>query len=38
VVFDQWWLAAAPGAAIFLLSIAFNSIADGLRAGNSHAG
>jgi peptide/nickel transport system permease protein len=36
VVFDQWWLAAAPGAAIFLLSIAFNSIADGLREGSSH--
>jgi peptide/nickel transport system permease protein len=35
VVFDQWWLAAMPGAAIFLLSIAFNSIADGLREGNS---
>jgi peptide/nickel transport system permease protein len=31
VVFDQWWVAAIPGAAIFLLSLAFNSLADGLR-------
>jgi len=31
VVFDQWWLAAIPGAAIFTLAIAFNLLADGLR-------
>jgi peptide/nickel transport system permease protein len=31
VVFDQWWVAAFPGAAIFLVSLAFNSLADGLR-------
>jgi peptide/nickel transport system permease protein len=32
VIFDQWWVAASPGAAILLLSVAFNLIADGLRA------
>ena len=31
VVFDQWWVAAFPGAAIFLVSFAFNALADGLR-------
>jgi peptide/nickel transport system permease protein len=31
VVFDQWWVAAFPGAAIFLVSLAFNAVADGLR-------
>jgi peptide/nickel transport system permease protein len=31
VIFDQWWLAAAPGVAIFLTSLAFNLVADGLR-------
>lgn len=31
VVFDQWWVAAFPGAAIFAASLAFNLIADGLR-------
>jgi peptide/nickel transport system permease protein len=31
VVFDQWWVAAIPGAAIFLASLAFNSLADRLR-------
>ena len=31
VVFDQWWVAAFPGAAIFLTSLAFNSLADRLR-------
>jgi peptide/nickel transport system permease protein len=30
-VLDQWWVAAAPGAAIFLVSLAFNLIGDGLR-------
>ncbi len=30
-VLDQWWVAAAPGAAIFLISLAFNVLGDGLR-------
>jgi peptide/nickel transport system permease protein len=30
-VLDQWWVAAAPGAAIFLISLAFNLLGDGLR-------
>ena len=30
-VFDQWWVAAAPGAAILLGSLAFNLLGDGLR-------
>jgi len=35
VIFDQWWVAASPGAAILVLSLAFNLLADGLReAGN----
>ncbi|HTJ56583.1 MAG TPA: ABC transporter permease [Devosiaceae bacterium] len=31
VIFDQWWVAAAPGAAILIASLAFNLLADGLR-------
>lgn len=31
VIFDQWWIAAAPGCAIFLTSLSFNLLADGLR-------
>jgi peptide/nickel transport system permease protein len=31
VIFDEWWVAASPGAAILLLSLAFNLVADGLR-------
>lgn len=31
VVFDQWWVAAFPGLAILLVSLAFNTLADGLR-------
>jgi peptide/nickel transport system permease protein len=31
VIFDQWWVAAVPGAAIFTVCIAFNLLADGLR-------
>lgn len=31
VIFDQWWVAASPGAAILLASLAFNLLADGLR-------
>lgn len=31
VIFDQWWVAASPGAAILLLSLGFNLLADGLR-------
>jgi peptide/nickel transport system permease protein len=30
-VFDQWWVAAVPGAAILLASLAFNLLGDGLR-------
>jgi peptide/nickel transport system permease protein len=30
-VIDQWWVAAAPGAAIFVVSLAFNLLGDGLR-------
>lgn len=31
VIFDQWWVAAVPGAAILVICIAFNLLADGLR-------
>ena len=31
VIFDQWWIAAIPGTAILLLSLAFNLLADALR-------
>jgi peptide/nickel transport system permease protein len=31
VIFDQWWVAAAPGFAILVASFAFNLLADGLR-------
>ncbi len=31
VIFDQWWVAASPGAAILVVSLAFNLLADGLR-------
>lgn len=31
VIFDQWWIAAMPGVAILLTSLAFNLLADGLR-------
>lgn len=31
VIFDQWWVAAAPGGAILFASLAFNLIGDGLR-------
>jgi len=31
VIFDQWWVAATPGAAILLTSFAFNLLSDGLR-------
>jgi len=31
VVFDQWWIAAVPGAAILIVSLCFNLVADGLR-------
>ncbi len=30
-VLDQWWVAAAPGTAICLVSLAFNLLGDGLR-------
>jgi peptide/nickel transport system permease protein len=28
---DSWWLVAAPGAAILLVSMAFNVLGDGLN-------
>ena len=31
VVFDHWWVAGFPGATIFVTSLAFNLVADGLR-------
>ncbi|WP_036666178.1 ABC transporter permease [Paludibacterium yongneupense] len=31
VIFDQWWVAAAPGGAIVLACLAFNLLGDGLR-------
>lgn len=31
VIFDQWWIAAAPGVAILVTSLGFNLVADGLR-------
>ena len=31
VIFDQWWIAAAPGLAIFVTSLALNLLGDGLR-------
>jgi peptide/nickel transport system permease protein len=30
-VLDQWWVAAAPGAAICIVSLGFNLLGDGLR-------
>lgn len=30
-IFDQWWVAAVPGGAILLTSLAFNLLGDGLR-------
>lgn len=30
-ILDQWWVAAVPGAAIFIVSLGFNLIGDGLR-------
>jgi peptide/nickel transport system permease protein len=28
---DQWWVAVIPGAAIFVVSLGFNLLGDGLR-------
>jgi len=30
-ILDQWWVATIPGAAIFLVSLGFNLLGDGLR-------
>ena len=30
-ILDHWWVAAMPGIAIFLVSLAFNFLGDGLR-------
>jgi peptide/nickel transport system permease protein len=29
--FDQWWLSAFPGIAIFTVILSFNLVGDGLR-------
>jgi peptide/nickel transport system permease protein len=31
VLLDQWWVATIPGAAIFVVSLGFNLVGDGLR-------
>ena len=31
VLLDQWWVATIPGAAIFITSLGFNLLGDGLR-------
>jgi peptide/nickel transport system permease protein len=31
VIFDQWWVATIPGFAIFIVSLGFNLLGDGLR-------
>ena len=31
VLLDQWWVATAPGLAIFVVSVGFNLLGDGLR-------
>jgi peptide/nickel transport system permease protein len=39
VIFDQWWIAATPGAAVLICSFGFNLLADGLRdLGDPHRG
>ncbi len=30
-ILDQWWVAAVPGLAIFVVSLGFNLLGDGLR-------
>ncbi len=30
-IFEQWWVAAMPGAAIFVVSLGFNLLGDALR-------
>ena len=30
-LFEQWWVATMPGLAIFLVSLGFNLLGDGLR-------
>jgi peptide/nickel transport system permease protein len=30
-ILDQWWVPTLPGAAIFLVSLGFNLLGDGLR-------
>src|SRR5205085_4495764 len=30
-IIDQWWVATIPGAAIFIVSLGFNLLGDGLR-------
>ena len=30
-ILDQWWVATMPGVAIFIVSLGFNLLGDGLR-------
>ena len=30
-ILDQWWVATIPGLAIFIVSLGFNLLGDGLR-------
>jgi peptide/nickel transport system permease protein len=30
-IIDHWWLISMPGTAIFIVSLAFNLLGDGLR-------
>ena len=30
-ILDQWWVSTIPGAAIFVVSLGFNLLGDGLR-------
>ena len=39
VLLDQWWVATIPGTAIFVVSLGFNLLGDGLRdVADSRAG
>ena len=31
VILDQWWVATIPGIAIFIASLGFNLLGDGMR-------
>jgi peptide/nickel transport system permease protein len=38
VLLDQWWVATIPGLAIFITSLGFNLLGDGLRDVSSGRG